>query len=184
MQKLLVDGHTPDLRGLPFAQATAQPTAFLMMSYNHLTAAIYTANQEYPDNVQVRKAIKDGIPNATIFKKHTPADAIEYFIGVHNSCHDNGGHSWVQLLEDSHKLATAWNLHANDQHITGAQFGYTGANGLPAQEWAYVQRKQAGLMASDKFGTESEYLRAKHVSEFLHKYDLWSEVIFYETFRC
>ena len=94
---------------------------------------IYVASQEHPDNAQVRKAITDGVPNTTIFKRQTPVDAIEYFICVHNSCHDNGGHSWVQLLEDSYKLGASWILHALAKNITGAQFGYTGPTGLPAQ---------------------------------------------------
>ena len=50
-----------------------------MMSYNHLTAAIYQAVKEMPQNSLVKKAVSDGISNATIFRRTLPQDALEYF---------------------------------------------------------------------------------------------------------
>ena len=56
-----------------------KPTHFQMMSYNHLTAAIYQAVKEMPQNSLVKKAVSDGISNATIFRRTLPQDALEYF---------------------------------------------------------------------------------------------------------
>ena len=134
MNKLRTDGHLSDLRGIPFAQATNRPERFLMMSYNHLTAAIYGAFTEWPDNLLIRKAVHDGILNCTVFKRNMPQDALEYFISVHNSCHDNGGHSWLQQLEDAVDHNKLWNAHAEAHNISASLYGYSGPNSMPAQE--------------------------------------------------
>ena len=93
------------------------------MSYNHLTAAIYQATIEMPQNALVKKAVADGIGNCTIFRRDVPLDALQYFINVHNSCHDNGGHSWIQQLEDAGGFARGWMAYAQDHNITATQYG-------------------------------------------------------------
>ena len=150
MNKLRNDGHFGKLRGIPFAQATTTPDRFLMMSYNHLTAAIYGAHAEWPDNLQIRKAVSDGFMNCTVFKRVMPSDALEYFISDKR----------------------LWNDHAEHNNITSSLYGYTGPNGMPAQEWEFVKKRTQQLSDADKYSSESHYIHSKQVVEFCVKFDL------------
>ena len=105
-----------------------------------------------------------------------PQDALEYFISVHNSCHDNGGHSWIQQIEDAGVFARGWVSYALEHRITATQYGYSGQNSMPAQEWKWVQRRMDSYAETDKFGSENAYLHAKQVHQFLVKHNLWQEV--------
>jgi hypothetical protein len=49
---------------------------FLMITYGHLSSAIYIAHQEGGNNPQVRDSIAAGLKGATVFRESLPEDRI------------------------------------------------------------------------------------------------------------
>jgi hypothetical protein len=70
-------GNIVGVRGAPWAcySAGGKPP-FLMITYGHLTSAIYMAAESDPTNVQVRASVDAGLKGAVVFREGLAEDIL------------------------------------------------------------------------------------------------------------
>eukprot|EP00969_Alexandrium_andersonii_P173557 7672764-Alexandrium_andersonii.AAC.1 len=89
-----------------------------MLSWGHLTTAVYRAHAAAPDNEQVRATLRAGLTGVTVFNSRTPDDVLEWLCTLHNSFHHGSGVSYLETMKLVQKLEQDWAVHRQVHSIT------------------------------------------------------------------
>jgi hypothetical protein len=73
-------------------------TSVKLLTYGHLTAAIYKAAEEQPTNPNVLLIKEHGISGCVAFKSNTPFDVLRWIIQSDNQYHAGASYSYMELF--------------------------------------------------------------------------------------
>ena len=137
------------VRGAPWAVYSPEgKRPLLMISFAHLSAAIYRAHELAPENPQVKASIAGGLPGALILHPRTPACIIRWLKDLNNNFHAGSARSFLEEMDDVIRIESYWTVFKGNQGITAR-----GAGGAAAYEKAYssyVQTNHPSLVKSWK----------------------------------
>ena len=145
----------------------ADPDFLLLLTYGHFTEAVYDAEEQEPENQQVRMTIQSGIPNVTSLNRRTPADVCNYVKETNNAFQGGAGTNLLERLEDIDAIETAWSAHCRAHSITVPDCPSTGPNRYATQYRRFVQTAFVG-----KFKTWESFESFKSFKHNLDALDL------------
>ncbi|CAK0804102.1 unnamed protein product, partial [Prorocentrum cordatum] len=119
------DGN-PMIEPHPANRVDAAPGSapFKMLSWGHLTAAVYRASKRNKPgtNKFVDHTIKRGVTGLTIFKQKTPIDVSTWIVDLSNDFHNQGsGMTCVQMMDKCAAAEDGWEAHRKQCKIKARQ---------------------------------------------------------------
>ena len=166
-------GNIPGVRGQPWGVLSdgGDGRPYLMLTYGTLSAAVYIAASEDPQNPNVQMSIRNGIPGATLLHPRTPRDVLEWLRDWHNSFHSGSAISFIEILDKIIEVKAEWQVHCMKNGITVNSCGKGGELQYGKAMWTWIEQRFGKQVIS----SENVYVNGKILIGVLQKHKLYDK---------